>query len=138
MDMKKIITNETKKGKGFFTNFNKTTLQIGKELYDSIKDDLRDQFLTISDLADLQYVIQNGKVRIKILYVGNYQSEIEEINSDVKSGINRLKNIVDLPIDGPSYHRIDSQNRSTWFIDIGDRVGKFYPNKEYLPWKSIY
>jgi len=127
-----------KKVKDFFINFNKTPHQIGKELYDSIKDDLRDQFLTISDLADVQYAIQNGKVRIKILYVGNNQSEIEEINSDVKSGINRLKNIVDLPIDGPSYHRIDSQNRSIWFIDIGDRVGKFYPNKGYLPWKSIY
>lgn len=70
--------------------------------------------------------------------MGNNQSEIEEINSDVKSGINRLKNIVDLPIDGPSYFRIDNQNRSTWFIDIGDRVGKFYPNKADLPWKSIY
>lgn len=127
-----------KKVKDFFTNFNKTPYQIGKELYDSIKDDLRDQFLTISDLADVKYVIQNGKVRIKILYVGNNQSEIEEINSDVKSGINRLKNIVDLPIDGPSYFRIDNQNRSSWFIDIGDRVGKFYPNKADLPWKSIY
>jgi hypothetical protein len=89
-----------KKAKDFFINFNKSPHQIGKELYDYLKDDLRDQFLTISDLADVQYAIQNGKVRIKILYVG--------------------------------------KNRSTWFIDIGDRVGKFYPNKEYLPWKSIY
>ena len=127
-----------KKVKDFFINFNKTPHQIGKELYDSIKDDLRDQFLTISDLADVQYAIQNGKVRIKILYVGNNQSEIEEISTDIKSGINRLKNISNQPIDGPSYHRIDDQNRSTWFIDIGDRVGKFYPNKGYLPWKSIY
>ncbi len=127
-----------KKAKDFFINFNKSPHQIGKELYDYLKDDLRDQFLTISDLADVQYAIQNGKVRIKILYVGNNQSEIEEISTDIKSGINRLKNISNQPIDGPSYHRIDDQNRSTWFIDIGDRVGKFYPNKEYLPWKSIY
>lgn len=132
-----------KKAKDFFKNFNKSPLQIGEELYDSLKDDLRDQFLTISDrtgpqVADVQYAIQNGKVRIKILYVGNNQSEIEEISTDIKSAINRLKKLSKHPIDGPSYFRIDNQNRSTWYIDIGNTVGKVYPNKEYLPWKSIY
>jgi hypothetical protein len=54
-----------KKAKDFFINFNKSPHQIGKELYDYLKDDLRDQFLTISDLADVQYAIQNGKLELR-------------------------------------------------------------------------
>lgn len=118
-----------KKSKDFFKNFNKSPLQIGEELYDSLKDDLRVQFLTISDrtdprVADVQYVIQNGKVRIKILYVGNNQPEIEEISTDIKYAINRLKKLSKHPIDGPSYSRIDNQIDQLGILILETRLVK--------------
>lgn len=126
-----------KRAKEFFGNINKTPLQIGKERYESIKDDLRDQFQTISDLADVLYVIQYGIVRIRIIYRGDSQSDIKEISQDVNSVVERLKHTIDLPVGKP-YRTIGEFNENNWFIDIGEIVGKRGLVHPKLPWKSIY